>query len=286
MLSVDDPTMKGALIASGLFHVFIFVLSIVGLPFIVKDAPIIMTPVSIELVDISDMSQTNKRAAPQEKEKPVELEKPEPPPQNMAPQMTAEKPPEIAELEKPKDKPEPSEPTPPEPIQEVAEKEDPAPKPKPKPKEKPKPKVEEQKSFDSLLKNLAPDAGETKNKEETENVEDTANGQIARLSDQLSISELDAFKYQLQPCWNIPAGAKYAENLAVEIRVIMNRDMTMKSATILDQGRYSRDSAYKAAADSAMRALRNPRCSPFKLPPEKYDQWKSIVINFNPQDML
>ena len=66
----------------------------------------------------------------------------------------------------------------------------------------------------------------------------------------------------------------------------MLRDGTVKNAGVLDIGRYNRDSAFRAAADSALRALRNPRCSPLKLPPEKYDQWKTIVINFDPQDML
>ena len=117
-------------------------------------------------------------------------------------------------------------------------------------------------------------------------LEDTSSGQIARLADQLTISELDAFKYQLEPCWNVPAGAKFAENLAVEIRVSMNRDGTVNKSSVLDRGRYNRDSAFRAAADSALRALRNPRCSPLKLPSEKYEQWKSIVINFDPQQML
>ena len=139
-----------------------------------------------------------------------------------------------------------------------------------------------------MLKNLAPDAEEARPEEKTidDVVEDTSSGQIAKLSDQLSISELDAFKYQLEPCWNIPAGAKFAEDLAVEVKVSMARDGTVKNASVLDKGRYNRDSTFRAAADSALRALRNPRCSPLKLPPEKYDQWKSILINFDPRNML
>ena len=77
-----------------------------------------------------------------------------------------------------------------------------------------------------------------------------------------------------------------AKDLSVEIRVQMRRDMTVDKASVLDRGRYNRDSAFRAAADSALRALRNPRCSPLKLPPEKYQQWKTIVINFDPRNML
>jgi hypothetical protein len=39
-------------------------------------------------------------------------------------------------------------------------------------------------------------------------------------------------------------------------------------------------------AESALRALRNPRCSPLALPPEKYQQWQEMIFNFNPKDML
>jgi hypothetical protein len=137
----------------------------------------------------------------------------------------------------------------------------------------------------SLLKNLTPDAAEDVEdapKEKGEN----ADGQIAKLSDNLTISELDSLKYQIAQCWNVPTGIKYAENLAVEIRVVINPDGTVNRTSVVDQGRYNRDQAFRAAADSAVRALRNPRCSPLKLPPGKYNEWKNTVMNFDPKDML
>jgi hypothetical protein len=54
---------------------------------------------------------------------------------------------------------------------------------------------------------------------------------------------------------------------------------------IVDQSRYASDAFFRAAADSAKRALLNPRCSPLKLPADKYDQWKSITLSFNPKDV-
>ena len=264
--------MKGPVIASGLFHLFIFILTMISIPFIAKD-PVVVTPVSIELVQVDEKTQTDIQSPP--KEKPKEIEAPKPPESKPTPpQMTEEKPPDL------------SKPAPPEPIQEVKEE---TPKPeKKKPEPEPKTQVKEKKKdFQSLLKNLAPDASESREETPDETQEDASNdGNLARLSDKLTMSELDAFRHQLEPCWNIPTGAKYAENLAVEIRVVMNRDMTVNQASVLDKGRYNRDTAFRAAADSAMRALKNPRCSPFKLPPEKYDQWKTIVINFDPQSVL
>ncbi len=49
--------------------------------------------------------------------------------------------------------------------------------------------------------------------------------------------------------------------------------------------RYNSDSFFRAAADSALRAVHE--CSPLKnLPPEKYDTWHYMELNFDPKDML
>lgn len=288
-----STSMKGAFIASGVLHASILIASLIGIPFVVTKEPLIITPISVELVDIAEVTQTTK-VAPPKPDKPKPIEKPEPPkPVQAAPKVTSEAPPSIEELKKPEEIKKPEEPkktVEPEPVLE-AKKDTPKPKdkPKPKPKDKPKPQPK-QDAFDSLLKNLAPDASEVKTQQDDKTlddvIEDTAGGQIATLADQLTISELDAFKYQLEPCWNVPAGAKFAEDLAVEIRVSMAPDGTVKSSSVLNKARYNRDSAFRAAADSALRALRNPRCSPLKLPADKYEQWKSIVINFDPKEML
>ena len=177
----------------------------------------------------------------------------------------------------------------PEPIKPKPKKEvkKPEPKPKPEPKVTKKPQETESKDFASLLKNLTPDAAEDKPEPTKEPVKDSStSGQIAQLSDSLTISEQDALKRQLSGCWNVMAGAKYAEELIVTVRVNMRPDRTVERASIEDQGRYNRDSHFRAAADAALRALRNPKCTPLELPPNKYDQWQSIVINFDPRDML
>jgi hypothetical protein len=46
------------------------------------------------------------------------------------------------------------------------------------------------------------------------------------------------------------------------------------------------DPFYRAAAESALRAVLNPQCSPLKLPPDKYEQWKILELTFNPKDLL
>ena len=82
------------------------------------------------------------------------------------------------------------------------------------------------------------------------------------------------------------AGAQDSENTVVEVAVVVNPDRTVRSAKIVDQMRYNSDTFYRAAADSAVRALNNPRCTPLNLPPEKYDQWREMTIVFDPKEMF
>ena len=99
-------SMKNAFIASGILHAAIFIVSLIGIPFLAKDEPLIITPVSIELVDIADISQTDRRAPPKKEDKPKEIEKPEPPkPVEAAPKVTSEAPPKLEELKPEEPKP-------------------------------------------------------------------------------------------------------------------------------------------------------------------------------------
>ena len=162
-------------------------------------------------------------------------------------------------------------------------------KPKAEPK-KTEDKKEDPADFDNLLKDLAGEGtgpqsdGETL---DTDNIDPNKPSGLAPITgDSLSISSLDALQYQLARCWNPPAGAADAQDLIVEVRIVVRQDRTVESATIVDTGRYASDAFFRAAADSARRAVLNPNCSPLVLPPEKYDIWKNVVVRFNPKQML
>jgi hypothetical protein len=71
----------------------------------------------------------------------------------------------------------------------------------------------------------------------------------------------------------------------VSIRVEMNADGTPRSAVIQNAGQMQANPFFQAAADSARRAVLNPRCQPFKLPAEKYDHWRTMTLIFNPKEM-
>lgn len=239
----------------------------------------------------------------------VEQPKPEPPkpepPKPEPPKPAEVKPepaPKIAEP-KPEPKPEPPkvEPPKPEPPKPVAKVEPPKPAP-PKP-EPPKPQPKRDDTFDRLLKDLAnkkpapePQKEEAKKPEppkpqpqQQAALPPTPNRSPPprpMTEGQLTLSELDAIRSQIAQCWNVPAGARDARNLVVELQVDMNPDATVRNVRVVDESRMMTDSFFRAAAESALRAVRNPRCNPLRLPAEKFDTWKSFTLNFNPKEML
>jgi hypothetical protein len=102
----------------------------------------------------------------------------------------------------------------------------------------------------------------------------------------LSISETDVIRQQIKRCWNVPAGAKEAEDLVIEVALVMNMDATVREARVVGDARMKSDPFYRAAAESARRAVLNPKCNPLKLPLEKYNEWQQITFTFNPKDMF
>jgi len=288
------PATAEPLIYSIVVHGIVLVLVSLGLPGFQPDPIRIAPPVSVELVELDELTQTDKVSAPKpESDKPDKPEEAPPTPKKPAPpKVDSEQAPDLSEPKAPdiKDETESAQPLPkPEKLEPLKDK----PKPPPRKPQAPEQKASKQNTntFESLLKNLTPDvpeeketpAEETPEKPEPDSAEKS---QIAKLAEKLTISEEDALRRQLSKCWNVMAGAKYAEDLVVEVRVTMNPDRTVNQASIMDKGRYNRDSHFRAAADAAVRALRNPRCTPLQLPPDKYEEWKTIVITFDPRDML
>lgn len=246
---------------------------------------------------------------------------PEPPPPSAAASpMPAPPPPPKAEVKTPPAPPPP--PPPPKPVEAQAPPSPPPPLPERKPPPKPEPAVAQQppkpekkpdpvafnkllsnlapekkpetESFDSLLKNLTrneaartEDAPPTPRR--TASLSPPSSQPKAPLGAQLSASEIDALRQalmqQLTPCWNVPAGARDAKDLSVRIRAAVSSDGTVTKAVILDQARLG-DPLYRAAAESAQRTLKDPRCTPLRLPADKYEVWKDLVINFDPRDLL
>src|SRR5690606_7261352 len=128
-------------------------------------------------------------------------------------------------VEKPKPKP-------------VAEK-PPQPMKKPQPKKikpKKKPKEKEDKSdFDSVLKNLEKMKKYVSFEKEDSDSKKTGPSQknVGNVGNKVTVSELEAVRRQLSRCWNIPAGAKDAHDLVIEVKVWLNKDGTLQKAKLM-----------------------------------------------------
>ncbi len=279
--------MGRAAFISALFHIIVFILATVGLPyFATKPEPVEMA-IAVDFVDIDDISQTNNEEPPPPP-KPIynntdsmpDLLSPKEP--ELAPEIEGDvPPPPPKELDKPEEKPD------------ISKLEKP-PKPKNKPRRpeppvKKAPKKEEkpaQNDFNSILKSLTPDEPEEKPRPSKDASQEINPSQVADFSKSLTRSEKDNLNRGVQPCWNVNAGGRDAENLIVALRVFVNPDMRVREVQILDKLRYNTDTHFRASAEAARRALLNPRCSSLNLPMEKYEQWKVFKYNFDPSNML
>ena len=290
---------------------------------VMMETPIMVEIVNVAEITNAPQEQVK---AKEEKKAAVEEAKPEPPkPEPPKPVAKVAPPPAPEPQPAPAPAPEPEEvaivPPPPDAKPKAKEKPKPEPKPEPKPvvKQAPKPKAPDAlvrtkpkrkpkppDAFAGVLKTLKdltkqptvaakPPEKKEEKKEEKKNTTPSFEEQIAKAlgskkrsfdqSRPLSISEIDLVRQQIAKCWNLPAGAKDAGNMVIEIAVAMSSDGTVRSANIKNTGLQS-DPFLRAMAESALRAVLNKHCQPFKLPRDKYDRWKTMTLVFNPKEMF
>ncbi len=291
--------MRVSLVLSFGFHIAVFVFAIYGLPSTSKSIVIDHQVIDVELIAVTetpDSEPISKQSPPPEKVK-------APPPPPLKP---PESPKQVASL--------PSEPAPeslPKPVKKKLEpKLEPKAKKQSKPPSKrvaPRPKPRPKPDFASMMLKTVQKLKETpptkpeKSKEKKKSFDEKmaalmkrqsqsqpGRAQRAPLGEDLSISEIDAIRRQIEQCWLVPAaiGAKNVEEMAVQIRIKLNPDGTLRESRIVDRFRMETNPSYKAVAESALRAVRNPRCNKFTLPLQKYDVWKDMVLRFNPSEMV
>lgn len=265
--------MRKWLIISTALHLVLFLVLWLGFPRLPRPLP---TPkiIPVEIADLSKVTAAKNRPAP----KPPKPEPPKPEPPKPPPPKPEVKPPSEAKPTPPK--PEPAKPE---------EKPEPTPLAKPKPKP-PKPEPPKADPLASVLKNVSKLKPQEKPPEETppqkEPTPAPPSPQVPVTADRLTTNEEDALRRQLAQCWNVPIGARDVEKIAVDIYIAVNPDRTVKEAVVVDQARMNTDPFFRTIAESALRALYNPRCSPLALPPEKYQEWRDTLITFNPKDMF
>ena len=149
-----------------------------------------------------------------------------------------------------------------------------APAPMVRPVMKPKPLLDIG-SVQALL-NKTPDAP---NAQTTAQVQ-----QDADVAPRLTLSEIDAFRAQMQRCWSPPSGARDAEDLRILVRLSLTPTGAISAGPVVVNRVRLGDPFFRAAAESVLRAIR--RCQPFTMPVEKYASWRNIELTFDPSRML
>ena len=94
----------------------------------------------------------------------------------------------------------------------------------------------------------------------------------------LSPQELDAMSVQAKRCWKIPAGWTDPHQVTVTVRFRLNRDGTLDGTP--DVVEFPASELGKTAALGAIHAV--VECGPFRLPADKYDQWRDVQLRFAP----
>jgi len=277
------PPMPASLVVSVAFHAAILVWGLVEFSWSSKNRLPNSVPIPIDLVTPAEVSQlkAGKRGAKKEgvaakarEAKKSTKAKPEPKPKPR--KAVAKKPPAT----KPKEQAE----------QAPKIKKAKAAKPKPKKRAKPKNVARAQKkkrsksSNDKIaaLLNKIPDAAPESALAPAKQPGEIGQGHRQGRDLKMTASEIDMLRARIAQCWNPPVGGVGVAGFTVRLRLQLNQDGTLTNAPqILNSGS---SPVYRAAADSAVRAVW--QCQPYQLSPAKYGQWRDMVLNFDPREML
>lgn len=299
--------MRTAAVISATLHIAVFLIAWLG---VLPSSKTDIAPAQVIDVEIAtEIEKPKPKLVAEEKPKPPPppppAKRPPPPPE---PQIAAKPEPEVVPIPKPeavpvpKPKPKPKAKKEPPKPKKAVQRPRPKAKPKPPPK-KAKPKPPPKHDFASVLKTVDKlkdkpppkrEAPKKKPKETLSPMQQVAAAlnkkpqqprpTLARSG--ISPREIDAIRRQIEPCWNLPAGARDADKMIVEIRATVGPDGRIRSATIVDRARASNDRFFRSMAESAVRAMLNPSCQPLRLPMDTYHLWRNMTLTFYPGEMF
>jgi hypothetical protein len=257
------------------FHSIMILLTVLSLPFMLRE-PIDLPPiVSVELIQISD--KTNIPYAPKARKIIEETKKKE-----EERVVSEQAPPAAKAKEKPDRIPLPNDKKEEKKI--VKKKQNP---------EEVKPQIRQSSEFEkkeiidtNQIAALIDKAKEVEAVEKKNSSKITQSSKKNSFASGLTLSEEDALRAQIFGCWSVPLGLPYDQDLLVRIKLQLKKDGTIIKSEILDHQRMNRPGQkfYKVLAESALRAVR--LCQPLKVPRTGYDKWKDLQLNFNPTEML
>ena len=137
-------------------------------------------------------------------------------------------------------------------------------------------------SSQAILRNLA-EANEINQKKDIVNqIKESLKNQNQNLNvteeKKATATEIDILRNHVRQCWNAPYAANEL-NKIINLKIFTNPDGSVVNVQIIDVAFYKKDPVYRAAADSARRAVKD--CSPLPFPKNKYDLFKIFTFNFD-----
>lgn len=100
----------------------------------------------------------------------------------------------------------------------------------------------------------------------------------------MTMDLVDALRNEIAQCWSPPVGAPRASDLVVVYDLYLNPDGSVARAPQLSASTATGNPFTQAAAEAARRAIYE--CAPYKLPANRYNDWRSIEIQFDPRQMM
>jgi colicin import membrane protein len=160
------------------------------------------------------------------------------------------------------------------------------------PKSRKKPKLITQKQNEQLAKGILntltkpqPISEKEKNKKNIQKLKSkilqvvgNSNKRVAKTSFELSQTERDKLKNHIGKCWEMSIGAGEVKTI-IPLKISANADGTINSIEIVDNSLYTKNTFYRATADSARRAVLD--CSPLPIPKNKSEAFRNFILDFD-----
>ena len=148
--------------------------------------------------------------------------------------------------------------------------------------------TQKQKQIAEIEKNKKEVAVKKKRKNELQSMKNLVANAISskpkNLIKPIGVSEIDILKKHISNFWTPPIGAAGAENLIVDIFMEFNKEGYVLKAEWVNRGMNSNNSFYKAAANAAIRAVKD--AEPMPLPVSKFKEWRTLTFRFDPATMF
>ncbi|HRK25584.1 MAG TPA: cell envelope integrity protein TolA, partial [Beijerinckiaceae bacterium] len=105
----------------------------------------------------------------------------------------------------------------------------------------------------------------------------------ARLSPSDREALMGLIKEQMERCWSVSGMSNPTVKPLVRLQLTPSGAISVQPALVNN----SADPAFRAIADSGMRAIR--ACAPYRIPSkfaDKFEDWKTITVKLDPSDLL